>query len=50
MRKRDVPMERAGAMKHLSLLGVIFLLFGTTACSFMSKEKPLVPLASGDFD
>ncbi|MEK7762368.1 MAG: tetratricopeptide repeat protein [Nitrospirota bacterium] len=44
MRRRDVPMERHGAMKYLSLLGAIFLLFGGTACSFMSKEKPLVPL------
>ena len=44
MRRRDVPMERNGAMKYLSLLGAIFLLFGGTACSFMSKEKPLVPL------
>jgi|GWRWMinimDraft_15_1066023.scaffolds.fasta_scaffold09067_2 tetratricopeptide (TPR) repeat protein len=44
MRRRDVPMKRDGALKYLSLLGAIFLLFGGTACSFMSKEKPLVPL------
>ena len=37
-------MERAGAMKYLSLLGVIFLLVGAVACSW-SKAKPLVPLA-----
>ncbi len=45
MRRRDVPMKRDGALKYLSLLGAIFLLFGGAACSFMSKEKPLVPLA-----
>jgi Tfp pilus assembly protein PilF len=38
-------MERDSAMKYLSLLGAIFLLFGVTACAFMDKEKPLVPLA-----
>jgi Tfp pilus assembly protein PilF len=38
-------MERGGAMKYLSLLGVIFLLVGAVACSIMSKAKPLVPLA-----
>ena len=45
MRRRDVPMECDSAMKYLSLLGAIFLLFGVTACAFMDKEKPLVPLA-----
>jgi tetratricopeptide (TPR) repeat protein len=38
-------MEPAGVTKYLSLLGGIFLFLGATACSFMSKEKPLVPLA-----
>jgi Tfp pilus assembly protein PilF len=38
-------MERDGAMKYLSMLGAIFLFFGGTACSSMSKDKPLVPLA-----
>jgi Tfp pilus assembly protein PilF len=37
-------MERGGAMKCLSLLGVILLLVGGVACSW-SKAKPLVPLA-----
>jgi Tfp pilus assembly protein PilF len=37
-------MERGGAMKCLSLLGVILLLVGAVACSW-SKAKPLVPLA-----
>jgi Tfp pilus assembly protein PilF len=32
-----------GAMKHVAILGVIFLLMGLTACS--SKPKPLFPLA-----
>ena len=45
MRRRDVPMECDSAMKYLSLLGAISLLFGVTACAFMDKEKPLVPLA-----
>jgi tetratricopeptide (TPR) repeat protein len=38
-------MERGGAMKCLSLLGVLLLLIGAVACSIMSKTKPLVPLA-----
>ena len=38
-------MERDGAMKYLFMLGAIFLFFGGTACSSMSKDKPLVPLA-----
>lgn len=38
-------MERGGAMKYLSLLSIVLLFLGTGACSFMSKEKPLVPLA-----
>jgi len=38
-------MERDGAMKYLSVFGAIFLFFGATACSFTSKERPLVPLA-----
>ena len=37
-------MDRGGAMKYLSLLGVAFLLVGAVACSW-SKAKPLVPLA-----
>ena len=37
-------MERGGAMKYLSILGVVFMLVGVVAC-FKSKEKPLVPLA-----
>jgi tetratricopeptide (TPR) repeat protein len=38
-------MERGGAMKYLSMPGVALLLVGVVACSFMNKEKPLVPLA-----
>lgn len=45
MRRREVPMEREGAMKYLSMLGVTLLFLGAAACSFTSKEKPLVPLA-----
>ena len=37
-------MERSGAMKYLSLLGVLLLLVGAIACS-KSRAKPLVPLA-----
>ena len=37
-------MERGGAMKCLSMLGVILLLVGAVGC-FWSKAKPLVPLA-----
>ena len=37
-------MERGGAMKGLSLFGVIFLLVGAVACSWI-KPKPFVPLA-----
>jgi len=37
-------MERGGAMKYLSILGVVFMLVGAVAC-FKSKGKPLVPLA-----
>ena len=37
-------MERGGAMKYLSLLGVILLLVGAVGC-FWSKAKPLVPLS-----
>ena len=37
-------MEHNGAMKYLSILGVVFMLVGAVAC-FKSKEKPLVPLA-----
>jgi len=37
-------MERGGAMKYLSMLGVIFFLVGAVACSW-SKTQPLVPLA-----
>ena len=37
-------MERGGAMKYLSMFGVILLLVGAVACSW-SKAKPLVPLA-----
>jgi Tfp pilus assembly protein PilF len=36
-------MKRDGAMKYLSLLGVILLLFGAVSC-FKTKAKPLVPL------
>lgn len=45
MRRREVPMEREGTMKYLSMLGVTLLFLGAAACSFTSKEKPLVPLA-----
>ena len=45
MRRREGPMEREGTMTYLSMLGVAFLFLGATACSFTSKEKPLVPLA-----
>jgi tetratricopeptide (TPR) repeat protein len=45
MRRHEVPMKGAGKMKFLSLLAVLLLFLGTAACSFMSKEKPLVPLA-----
>jgi len=45
MRRREVSKERDGAMKSLSMLGLILLFLGSAACSFMSKEKPLVPLA-----
>lgn len=37
-------MERGGAMKYLSIIGVILLLVGAVSC-FKSKGKPLVPLA-----
>jgi len=37
-------MERGGAMKYLSMLGVVLLLVGAVACS-KNKGKPLVPLA-----
>ena len=37
-------MERGGAMKYLSMVGVILLLVGVVACS-KGKGKPLVPLA-----
>jgi tetratricopeptide (TPR) repeat protein len=37
-------MEPGGAMKYLSMLGVILLLVGAVACS-KNKGKPLVPLA-----
>ena len=37
-------MERGGAMKYLSMVGVVLLLVGAVACS-KSKGKPLVPLA-----
>jgi tetratricopeptide (TPR) repeat protein len=37
-------MERGGAMKYLSMLGVVLLLVGAVACS-KSRAKPLVPLA-----
>jgi tetratricopeptide (TPR) repeat protein len=37
-------MERGGAMKYLSMLGVILLLVGSVACS-KGRGKPLVPLA-----
>jgi len=32
-------------MKYLSIFGVIFLFLVAAACSVMTKEKPLVPLA-----
>jgi len=38
-------MERGGAIKYLSMLGVILLLVGGVACSIKSRAKPLVPLA-----
>lgn len=37
-------MKPVSAMKYLSLLGVVLLLFGSVACT-KSKAKPLVPLA-----
>jgi Tfp pilus assembly protein PilF len=37
-------MERGGAMKYLSMLGVVLLLVGAVACS-KNKAKPLFPLA-----
>ena len=37
-------MEHRGAMKYLSMLGVVLVLVGAVACS-KSKAKPLVPLA-----
>jgi len=45
MQRRDVPVARDGMMKYLSLLGLICVFLGATACSFMKKEKPWVPLA-----
>ncbi|HXV69059.1 MAG TPA: tetratricopeptide repeat protein [Nitrospira sp.] len=33
-------------MKHLTILGVLLVILGATACS--SKQKPLVPLALGE--
>jgi len=45
MRRRDVSVERDRMMKYLSMVGVIFLFIGPTACSFFNKEKPWVPLA-----
>ncbi len=44
MRSREMPLKRGGAMKYLSLLGVILLLVGSGACSKI-RAKPLVPLA-----
>jgi Tfp pilus assembly protein PilF len=38
-------MEPGGVMKYLSMFGVILLLVGGVACSFLSRPKPLVPLA-----
>jgi tetratricopeptide (TPR) repeat protein len=38
-------VERDGMMKYLSLLGVICVFLGTTACFFTKKEQPWVPLA-----
>lgn len=40
-----MPIERNGAMKYLSMFGVLLLLVGSAACSLMNREKPLVPLA-----
>ena len=37
-------MDRRGAMKFLSLLGVVLLLVGAVACA-KPKAKPLAPLA-----
>jgi Tfp pilus assembly protein PilF len=45
MRRHDMSMKRGGAKKPLSLLGVLLLSLGMAACSFMSRDKPLVPLA-----
>ena len=36
-------MKRGGAMKYLSMLGVLLLVVGAVACS-KSRAKPLVPL------
>jgi tetratricopeptide (TPR) repeat protein len=44
MRRRDLSMKPSGATKYLPLLCVALLSLGMAACSFMSKEKPLVPL------
>jgi len=44
MQKREMPLERGGAMKFLSILGTIIMLVGVAAC-LKTKEKPLVPLA-----
>ena len=38
-------MKRDGIMNYLSLIGIMIVLFGSTACSLKSKPKPLVPLA-----
>jgi tetratricopeptide (TPR) repeat protein len=45
MQSHDMSMERGGAKKYLPLLGIALLSLGMAACSFMGKEKPLVPLA-----
>ena len=45
IQRRDGSVKRDGMIKYLSLLGVICVFLGTTACFFMKKEKPWVPLA-----
>ena len=45
MRSRESLIAREDAMRYLSICGVTFLFLVAAACSFMSKEKPLVPLA-----
>jgi tetratricopeptide (TPR) repeat protein len=45
MQRLDGAMERGGIVKCLALFGAIVVFLGGTACSFMKKEQPWVPLA-----